>query len=314
MSDLRIGIIGAGSIAREHLKVVQALDGMTVCGITSRTRSRAVNLAKEFGDVTVYGTPVELCQKGRAGALLVLVSADQIFSVVQELCLIGLPIFIEKPPGLSPEQTRVLSDCAELHGISNMVGFNRRYYSVFHKGMEVLSRHGALLGVVIEGHERFWKIKDSVSQIMRENWVYANSTHTIDLLRFFGGETRVVHALTGSHLEKNADQFSTIVAFESGALGNYSSHWYSPGGWSIRLFGEGVTVEFNPLENARWLDTDFKVHEIKADKEDIDFKPGFFGQMLSFGKLVRSGRLEWPAQDLLEALKTMELTSKISGS
>ena len=82
----------------------------------------------------------------------------------------------------------------------------------------------------------------------------------------------------------------------------------------MRLFGDGVTVEFKPLEKAQWLDTDFQVHEIEADNEDINFKPGFFRQMASFERLARSGVLEWPAQDLREAQKTMELTSKISGA
>jgi len=313
LSDLRIGIIGAGHIAREHLKVLQALEGMTICGITSRTRLTADKLAKEFGGVSVYGEPHELAHKGRADALLVLVSAENIFSIVEELCPLGLPLFIEKPPGLSPEETRTLADCAEINGIPNMVGFNRRYYSVFHKGIEIIKRNGSLLGVVIEGHERFWKIKDDISETLREQWIYVNSTHTIDLLRFFGGEPQVVHALTNSYVEKNSDQFSTTIAFESGALGNYSSHWYSPGGWSIRLFGEGVTVEFKPLENGRWIDTEFQVHEILADKEDINFKPGFFKQIESFGRLVRGETLAWPAQDLREAQKTMELTRKISG-
>jgi predicted dehydrogenase len=313
LSDLRIGFIGAGHIAREHLKVVQALDGMTICGITSRTRLTAEKLAKEFGSVPVYRDPVELVHKGRADALLVLVSAENIFSMVKELCPLGLPLFIEKPPGLSPKETSILADCAKLYNTSNMVGFNRRFYSVFHKGIEIIKDHGSLLGVVIEGHERFWKIKDVISETLREQWGYANSTHTIDLLRFFGGEPQIVHALANSHMEKNSDQFSTTIAFESGALGNYSSHWYSPGGWSIRLFGEGVTVEFKPLENGRWIDTDFKLHEIVADQEDINFKPGFFKQIESFGRLARGEALDWPAQDLCGALKTMELTKKISG-
>ena len=313
MSEIGLGIIGAGHIAQEHLKVIKALPEVKAIGITSRTLSKAEELARKYDIDNVYDTTKDMLKKVALDGIMVLVSAEQTYEVVSNLIPERIPLFIEKPPGLDLGETSSLVTLADQYGTQSMVGFNRRYYSVFHKGIDVLKRHGELLGVVIEGHERFWKTKDSLSQIMRDQWVYGNSTHTIDLLRFFGGEPRVVHALASSHLEKNADQFSTILDFESGALGNYFSHWYSPGGWSIRLFGDGVTVEFKPLENGRWMDTDFNVHEIKAEKEDIDFKPGFFRQIASFIKLIRSGRLEWPAQDLFESQKTMKLASKISG-
>ena len=311
LSEVRVGVIGAGYIATEHLKVLKAQKDVTLAGIFSRTRTRAEELAGTFGQLTVYDTLEKLIHEGGINALLVLVSADQIYSVVKDACCFGVPLFIEKPPGLSPEETRELADLAEDHSVINMVGFNRRYYSVFHKGLEIVKAHGALLGVAIEGHERFWKIADQVSPSVRDNWIYANSTHTIDHLRFFGGEPTEVHSLTHSHIETGGDQFSATMRFDSGALGNYSSHWYSPGGWAVRLFGEGVTVEFKPLEKASWFDTEFQRHDILPDEVDLGFKPGFFAQMEAFVQLANSEPLQWPVQDLRQAAKTMYLTSRM---
>ena len=311
LSELRIGVIGAGHIATEHLKVLKAQNDVKLSGIVSRTRARAEALACDFCQLIVYDTLEKLVHAGRVDALLVLVSADQIYSVVKDACCFRVPLFIEKPPGLSPKETKELADLAEEHGVVNMVGFNRRYYSVFHKGLKKIRDHGALLGVGIEGHERFWKIADRVSPPIRDLWIYANSTHTIDLLRFFGGEPSEMHSLASSHIETGGDQFSATMRFESGALGNYSSHWYSPGGWAVRLFGEGVTVEFKPLESARWIDAEFKSYEIAPDEVDLMFKPGFVRQMEAFVQLVRGESLQWPAQNLREAAKTMDLTSRI---
>ena len=67
-----------------------------------------------------------------------------------------------------------------------MVGLNRRFYSVFHKGIKKINEKGKLLGLHIEGHERFWKINNILSSKIRNNWIYVNSIHTIDLLNFFG--------------------------------------------------------------------------------------------------------------------------------
>lgn len=311
LSELRIGVVGAGHIASEHLKALKAQKDVKLSGIFSRTRTRAEEFACNFDQLIVYDTLEKLIHDGRADALLILVSADQIYSVVKDACCFGIPLFIEKPPGLSPEETKELADLAKERGVANMVGFNRRYYSVFHKGLEIVKAHGALLGVTIEGHERFWKIADQVSPLIRQRWIYANSTHTIDLLRFFGGEPTQVHSLTNSHIESGGDQFSVTMRFDSGALGNYSAHWYSPGGWAVRLFGEGVTVEFKPLENAWWFDTESQVYDIAPDEVDLAFKPGFFRQMETFVQLARGEPPLWPIQDLREAAKTMDLVGRI---
>ena len=314
MSKAKIGIIGAGSIVRKHLDVISGIKWIEAVGITSRTREKAEHVAQEYG-IPVCSDDVEsLIKQARPDALMVLVSVEQIYQVVSNIIPYGLPLFLEKPPGISPDETKTLVKLAQEHSVHTMVGFNRRYYSVFRKGRDIILDNGPLLGVSVEGHERFWKIKDRLSDTKRSKWLYANSTHTIDLLRFFGGELSNVHAVAHSYIEKNFDQFAAVMEFESGALGNYMAHWYSPGGWGVRLFGEGVTVEFEPLEQGVWINTDFNKHEIVPDDADLNYKPGFYRQMEAFGEMVRSGTLNWPGQDLEEAYNTMCLAEKISCS
>ena len=54
MSKINLGIIGAGGIAKEHLKVIQALNEINPVGITSRTFSKAEELAKTFNIQNIY--------------------------------------------------------------------------------------------------------------------------------------------------------------------------------------------------------------------------------------------------------------------
>lgn len=308
MSDIRLGIIGAGNIANEHLKIIQALDGVSAVGMTSRTRSKAEELAKMFDIDHVYETADLLLDGCSPDGIMVLVSANQIYNVAINLLPTGIPLFLEKPPGLVPEQTKSLAGVADKYRTKNMVGFNRRYYSIFHKGLEIINQNGGLLGLAVEGHERFWKntvwnLQDEI----RENWIYANSTHTIDLLRFFGGEIRNIETFTTKLKEKNGDQYVAAMDFASGAIGTYTSHWFSPGGWTVTLFGDGVTVKFKPLETGVWIDNNFKEHEIVPDDVDVEFKPGFYRQMEGFINMVKTDILESPGMDLAEVLKTMEL-------
>lgn len=313
MSKIKLGIIGAGNIAVEHLKVIRNIDDLSVVGITSRTRTKAETLSAEFNIPSVYDSIGELVDQCQPDALLVLVSAKEIFSVTRDIIPLKFPLFIEKPPGLSPDETQFLADLCKRHTVMNMVGYNRRFYSVFHKGLDVVRRHGKLLGVAVEGHERFWNIAGKVDKTLQSSWILANSTHTIDLLRFFGGDICCISAVKNSHLEKNGDQFAAVMEFKNGALGNYIAHWYSPGGWSVRLFGEGVTVEFRPLEKGVWMDTSFREKKITPDDVDLNYKPGFFRQMQAFAHMAKEGELKWPGMDLASSVATMEIAQKISG-
>ena len=145
-----------------------------------------------------------------------------------------------------------------------------------------------------------------------KKWIFVNSLHTIDLLLFFGGKVKSISKFKKTYKEKKGDQFCSIIEFKSGTLGTYISHWYSPAGWSVKLFGEKVTVEFKPLEVASWVDSKFKRRKITPNKYDQKFKPGFYKQMLAFKKLIRNGQIEWPAQSLKEVIDSTELVKKIS--
>ena len=290
------------------------MHGVSAVGVTSRTISKAKELSNDYQIEHVCNNVYELIEKCVVDALLVFVSADQIFSLTEELIPQQIPLFIEKPPGLVPEQTNTLSKLAEKHGTNNMVGYNRRFYSIFHKGIKTIEKSGRLLGISVEGHERFWKIANRKPQNILDNWLYANSTHTIDLLRFFGGEIKDIITFTKILKEKNGDQFVASLEFDSGSLGTYTSHWFSPGGWSVKLYGVGVTVEYNPLERGIWFNTDFQENEIIPDEVDLKFKPGFYRQMEAFIKMVSTEKLVWPGMDLDDSFKTMELAKKFANA
>lgn len=317
MNDtVRLGVVGAGNIAVKHLEALQGVSGASVAGIASRTRTKAEALAARFGIPCVADDLDGLLREARPDGLLILVSVSSIGAVTRQAMQTGLPIFVEKPTGLSPEESAELARLAGELGVRSMVGYNRRYYSVFHQGIEVIRRHGPLLGLLIEGHERIDAVRATGRHpdAVLHGWIYANATHTIDLLRFFGGEVAEMHCLAHRRREPLGDQFAAIMNFDSGALGEYSAHWLSPGGWRVMLSGQGVTVEFKPLETGVWIDAKGQRHEIVPSAEDRRCKPGFHGQMAAFCRLVRGDDPGWPAQDLAGAHRTMLLAERMTAA
>ncbi len=312
MKKLKVGFIGAGWVARQHLEVCCAVKGIEVVGIASRTESKARALAKKF-KTKAFADSKQLLEKAKPDALMILVSLDQTCRVASSLIPAGLPLFIEKPAGMSPRESLKLTRLAKKYKTQAVVGYNRRFYSIFHKGLSVIKRHGPLLGVLVEGNERIWRVREAgrYSAEILANWLFVNGTHTIDLLRFFGGEIKEVKSISARYKEKHGDQFSVSLKFKSGTLGHYLAHWYSPAGWRVALYGKGVTVKFDPLEKGVWIDKNFKEHAILPDACDVRFKPGFFRQMKAFIRFVRDGRTQWPLVNLEGAHQTMALAEKM---
>lgn len=314
MAPLQLAVVGAGRIATRHLEVLREMPAVSVAAICSRTRTKAEKLAQEFGIRTVADDMGSLVRQARPDALLILVSAASAYPVALEALELGLPLFIEKPAGLDPEETGRLAEHARARGVPNMVGYNRRFYTVFHHGIERLRQSGRLLGVAVEGHERIDRIRATGRHPERvlQAWLYANATHTIDLLRFFGGEVRDLRGFARRQREPLVDGIAAALEFEDGALGQYGAHWLSAASWRASLYGEGISVEFAPLESGRWTDANGGQGILEPSVEDARFKPGFFGQMQAFCALARGGALAWPATDLQGAHATMRLAEALA--
>lgn len=309
---IRLGIVGTGKIANQHVSILKALPQVRLVGVTSRTKQKAEAFASQHDIPLVADDVNQLINQSKPDGLLVLVSVDQIYNVCCQILPCAIPLFIEKPAGLTASETWRLAQLAEAKQVRTMVGYNRRYYSIFAKGLEIIKEHGSLLGVLVEGHERMGQIRQnsSHSEHVLSHWLYANATHTIDLLRLFGGEIDDVKSFSRRYEEANGDQFAAVMAFDSGALGTYVSHWLSPGGWRVVLFGQGATVEYRPLETGIWTDAAFQTHNIEPDAVDIDYKPGFYQQMVAFCSMIETKCLEWPGQDLMGAYQTMSLANQ----
>ena len=58
---------------------------------------------------------------------------DQIFVTSKKILKYKIPLFIEKPPGLNIKQLQELNFLSKKYKTSNLVGYNRRYYSIIQK-------------------------------------------------------------------------------------------------------------------------------------------------------------------------------------
>ena len=155
MSRLNIGLIGAGNIAATHLEVLQNLKNCDLLGITSKTNKNSSRLKKKFNIKKIYKNYIELLNDDSIDTVLILVPPLSTFKILKQAIIKKKNIFVEKPAGINFYESKFLNQLNKKYNAKVMVGFNRRYYSIFNK-VNNLIKKDKIIGLNIEGHERIW--------------------------------------------------------------------------------------------------------------------------------------------------------------
>lgn len=319
MKKINIGIIGTGAIAEHHARVLSSFDDAVIRAAASRrTEPRELFCASHHIPANYENHQDMKAAEKELDALYILVSAENIFNVTKECISYGLPLFIEKPPGLSLRETKELARLARERNIPVMVGLNRRFYSIIRAAKAAIEKQGPLLGIVVEAPEWIQKIRmaGKFPDAVLEKWAVLNGIHVIDLVRFFAGDVKNITSFRHALQEKNGDNFGALLTFKNNpAIGHYISHWQSPGRWKIDLYGKDVRAHMEPLEEGVIIEKDSPPVIIEPDAHDKEFKPGFWAQNRYFIDRVRDKKpISYPASSIEDAEKTMELVEQIANA
>lgn len=307
----KVAVIGAGNMAREHIRAFSDVPGVAVVGIYSRTRSKAEALAGEYGVPGVYSSVLELYEKTQADLLVVAVS-EAAMKPVSHVCLeFPWTVLLEKPPGLNVSEAEELYTAAKSNGRKVLVALNRRFYS---------STRAALTDLAQRQGPRFIKVQDQEDQVealalgyprvVVENWMYANSIHIVDYFPVFGrGKMTAVEPVFAWNPEDPGVVVSRIE-FESGDIGLYEGVWNRPGPWVVSISTVEKRWEMRPLEQAAFQRTgQRRLEQAPVHPWDQAFKPGLRLQAQMAVAEVMGQSSDFPT--LEDALETMRLIRAI---
>lgn len=309
----RVAVVGAGAMAREHIRAFSDVPGVALAGIYSRTRSRAEELAGEFGVPQVCESMANLYENTQANLVVMAVPELAANSVAKECFEFPWTVFMEKPPGYNLSDAQDIRAAAEAQQRQALAGLNRRFLSSTRAAWDDLAD--------CEG-PRFIHVQDQQDmaaaaalghpEAVVKNWMYANSIHLADYLRLFGrGAVTSVEPL----VRWDPDCPGMVVAgvrFASGDLGLYEGVWNGPGPWAVTITTPGRRWEMRPLEHAAYqIAGERRLQPVEQCAWDREFKPGFRLQ----AEMAVSAALGRPSESptLAEAMQTMKLIQEIFG-
>jgi predicted dehydrogenase len=126
---VRIGIVGAGAIARRaHLPAFGSIDETNVVGIADADKSLADRVAKEFGIPSSYGSAEEMLQNDSMDLVDICTPTSTHAQIVSLAAKHHKPVLVEKPLAISLTECLKIQEIVAEAGIKLCVVQNWRYF------------------------------------------------------------------------------------------------------------------------------------------------------------------------------------------
>lgn len=220
---LRIAVVGAGWIGRQHIRCIRASAACELAAIVDPAEAAGA-LAAEANAPWLRSLDELLARQPCDG---VIVASPNALHVGQGLACIaaGLPALIEKPLAPSLADGERLCRAADEAGVPVLVGHHRQHSPVMAKAVEIV-RSGALgRPVALTATELFYKPDSYFEQ---GPWrrqagggpILINLIHEIGNLRALAGEIVEVRAIASNAVRGFAveDTAGVLLRFDAGAI------------------------------------------------------------------------------------------------
>ena len=251
MNHLRIAIIGCGRMGREHARAATLL-GAHVSLLCDLDHAVANRLADEYAQSRALQNWREINWRD-IDAVFVCTPPSGRGPVERSAAEAGVPIFMEKPVGISAEQCMGLHRMLKAAPVINAVGYMNRYRSSVLQARAFLERSEPI-GITCNWVGTPYRVGWWLQRTHSGGPFNEQATHFVDLCRFLMGEVVEVSALArNSDAHAGIDDTITVtMRFANGTLGTLL--------YSCRAAGKQIGLEvFTSAGNMRLEGWDLKL-------------------------------------------------------
>lgn len=308
---ISVGLVGAGYMAREYCKVIQLHPSFELVGVVSRNLSNSKKLSQDFNLQYFPESISELCKDAKPDLIVVAVSESSTAKVVEELLRHSQVLLVEKPLGLSINESRSLKLGARRRASPTYVAMNRRFYdSTLNLVTELEAEQGNRVVLLQDQHDTIAATRNGFDKLTVQNWMFANAIHTVDLMRFLGRGKIKIEKVSKTHTGKNSFVLEASLSFKSGDKAQYISVWNSPGPWVLNVYTEQTRLVMGPLEYlGRQVGESRVVEELVSSDSAGALKPGLWNLMDEIRKYWTGGQPQIPSAE--DSHESMKLVSRI---
>jgi virulence factor len=303
---IRLALVGCG----EHSRLSHAtplaryaafnpgdLELVAACDLNL---DRAREFCSEFGFARAYSDVEALLSKESVDGCVCVMPMERIVDLAVMLLERKIPSVIEKPLGVTPEESERLADVARQTGTPHMVSVNRRFMPYLNQAKSWASSIGPLQYV------RATQVRHARDE---PDFVWSTAIHVLDALRHVAGEVAEFHT------EVHRQGLSTVwyvvsLRFESGASGRIEV--LPTAGMveeSYDLFGEGFrgrVVAGSGVQRSLqgWRNGQLALEEHSSEAEPEDLRNGAYEEVVEFVRALKIGQHPWPSvEDILPSAR-----------
>ena len=250
MSRLRVGLLGAGWIARVHAPAIEAAPDAELVAVCDLDAERARAVAEPSG-AAAYTSWEDMLERERPDAIWVCTPPMHHRAPAEAALALGMHVYLEKPIARDlGDGEAIAAAAASADGVC-AVGYQWHASELLGRAREALGgAEPALLAGrnfgPVAGRPWFMHEAQGGGQILERG------SHHIDLQRFLAGaitSVRVTAAGTGLSGEPDSgidEAIAMELRFASGALGTVQIAWTRPGQpevYSTDVLADGVTMQ-----------------------------------------------------------------------
>ena len=314
----RICVIGCGDMATvghgpSFQKYARENGEVCLAACCDLDQNKAEAFRDAFGFQHDYTDMDEMLRKEKPDAVSLIVPPAVTMDLTERLLRAGIPVILEKPPGLNKAQTLHLMDIAAQTGTPNQVAFNRRYMPMVQRFKQL--RQGRT--------GRFWQY-DFYRFNRKDRDFSTTSIHGIDTLRFLAEQPYRRVEFTYLPHPKSPELVPSILLdceFMDGALGRI--HFVPASGICAErcmMHGENQLISASlpyhgirgSIDNAGSIliaeNNEVVLQEV-APEEEFFVSNGFYGENAHFFDCIRGGIT--PAGDIASGLQAVEIAQCI---
>jgi predicted dehydrogenase len=222
--ELRVGVVGVGSLGQHHARIYAGLPGVRFAGVYDVDAARAAEVASRLG---ARAFPSLEALAGEVDAASVAVPTDRHAEVATQLMDRGIHVLVEKPIASTVQEAEGLVDHARRHGVILQVGHVERFNPVMQFLEQHLARPRFIEAIRLAPYPP--PREGGLPRGTEVSVVLDLMIHDLDIiLHLVRSEVRDLHAVGVPVLSPTEDLANARIVFRNGCVVNVTASRISP--------------------------------------------------------------------------------------